>query len=44
MEDRPRVGIVYRCYVCRLELILNAANEKLELAPLPTHLKPERER
>jgi hypothetical protein len=43
-EDRPRVGIVYRCYVCRLELTMNPTSEKLELAPLPAHHKPDRER
>jgi hypothetical protein len=32
-EDRPRPNVVYRCYVCRLELQLNERINQLELAP-----------
>jgi hypothetical protein len=32
-EDRPRPHVVYRCYVCRLELQLNEGMSQLELVP-----------
>jgi hypothetical protein len=32
-EDRPRPNVVYRCYVCRLELGFNEQTNKLELLP-----------
>ncbi len=31
-EERPRAGMVYRCHVCRIELVLDAATEKLTLS------------
>jgi len=34
-EASPRVGLVYRCPVCRLELIVDPKNERLTVAPLP---------
>ena len=33
--EGPRYGVVYRCHVCRLELIADFDAEKLILAPLP---------
>jgi len=33
-ETEPRPGVTYRCQVCRLELILDEATDKLSLAPL----------
>jgi hypothetical protein len=33
--DRPEFRRVYRCHVCRLELVLDAATDKLTVAPLP---------
>jgi hypothetical protein len=33
-EDRPRLHVVYRCPVCRLELMLDEETGKLTLAPL----------
>jgi len=33
-EETPRVGHVYRCHVCRLELILDATTNQLTLAPI----------
>jgi DNA-directed RNA polymerase subunit RPC12/RpoP len=33
----PRPGVVYRCHVCRLELIYDLFLKKLELAPLSPH-------
>jgi hypothetical protein len=35
VESRPRPGFVYRCHVCRLELVLDTETEKLTVAPLP---------
>jgi hypothetical protein len=31
----PRSGIVYRCPVCRLELVVDENTGKLTVAPLP---------
>ncbi|HJZ72566.1 MAG TPA: hypothetical protein VKE51_12565 [Vicinamibacterales bacterium] len=31
-EERPRVKSVYRCHVCRLELILDEVTNRLVLA------------
>lgn len=37
-SDRPLPNRVYRCHVCRLELVLDANEQKLTVAPLPiTH-------
>ena len=33
-ETEPRPGVTYRCQICRLELILDEATDKLSLAPL----------
>jgi hypothetical protein len=33
-EHRPRVGASYRCHICRLELTVDPAVEKLMVAPL----------
>jgi hypothetical protein len=30
----PRPGVVYRCVVCRLELVLDAETGKMMVAPL----------
>jgi rubredoxin len=30
----PRPGVIYRCHVCRLELVLNEGAGKLDVAPL----------
>lgn len=34
--DMPILGRVYRCHVCRLELVVDAHTNKLMVAPLPT--------
>jgi hypothetical protein len=34
-HDLPRPGAVYRCHVCRLELVTEAERGILILAPLP---------
>jgi hypothetical protein len=34
-EDAPRPRTIYRCHVCRLELILDETTHKLTVAPLP---------
>jgi hypothetical protein len=33
-EPMPKKGVVYRCPVCRLELVLDQENQNLTLAPL----------
>jgi predicted SprT family Zn-dependent metalloprotease len=34
-EATPRSGAVYRCHVCRLELVLDATTERLIVRPIP---------
>jgi hypothetical protein len=41
-DPAPRPGVVYRCHVCRLELVLDVKAEKLTLAPL-RELAPDHE-
>jgi hypothetical protein len=36
IEDRPRLGGRYRCHICRLDLVFEARDEKLTVAPLPS--------
>jgi hypothetical protein len=33
-EEGPRIGVIYRCHVCRIELVLNPDTERLEVLPL----------
>ncbi len=33
IEERPRVGVVYRCHICRLELTADPLTERLTVAP-----------
>jgi len=33
-EHRPRAGGHYRCHICRLDLVVDAATDKLTVAPL----------
>jgi hypothetical protein len=35
-DQRPRVGITYRCHICRLELVADLNHNGLVLAPLPS--------
>jgi len=39
-DDRPRAGIVYRCHVCRLELVFDELSYKFVAAPLPDDKAP----
>jgi hypothetical protein len=34
LEDRPRLNSLYRCHVCRLELILDPDTGRLRVAPM----------
>ena len=34
IDPAPRLGVVYRCPICRLELVLDASSNKLTVAPL----------
>jgi hypothetical protein len=34
-EDAPRPGTIYRCHICRLELVIDTGLGRLTLAPLP---------
>ena len=33
--DRPEPKRIYRCHICRLELVTDATTGKLDVAPLP---------
>jgi len=33
-EATPRPGVVYRCHVCRLELVVDDQTQKLTVPPL----------
>ena len=35
-EDRPRPHVVYRCHICRLELMLDQTTDKLAPTPIAT--------
>jgi hypothetical protein len=30
----PRPGVIYRCYACRLQLVIDPATDKLVIAPI----------
>ena len=34
VDASPRLGALYRCHVCRLELVLDAKGEQLTVAPI----------
>jgi hypothetical protein len=36
VELTPRPGVIYRCLVCRLELIKDPHSDKMTVAPLPS--------
>jgi hypothetical protein len=40
-EAAPRSGVIYRCHVCRLELLFDADTQRLAVRPFPD---PEPER
>jgi hypothetical protein len=42
IESRPRPGVVYRCYVCRLELVLNENTDYLDVTAMRTPAPRER--
>jgi hypothetical protein len=47
LETTPRRGTVYRCSVCRLELVIDETSGRMTVAPLsaseePTPTRPKR--
>ena len=34
VEERPRVGVTYRCHICRLELAFDPDSDKMTVAAL----------
>jgi hypothetical protein len=34
-QPRPLPKVVYRCHICRLELVVDEYTGKLKIAPLP---------
>ena len=43
-EDQPRLGKVYRCHVCRLELIFDRERQQLTVVPMRPDDLPEKQR
>jgi hypothetical protein len=41
-EQTPRAGVIYRCHICRLELIVDALTGKMTVAPLDAPPAPDR--
>jgi hypothetical protein len=43
LETRPRSNSLYRCHICRLELVLDPETERLTIAPIRDEdLDPDR--
>lgn len=40
IESTPRIGVVYRCHVCRLELTFDDDKRAFDVAPLPSEAVP----
>ena len=34
-EERPRLGVLYRCHLCRIELVLDVRTDRLTAAVCP---------
>jgi hypothetical protein len=34
-EDIPRIDVIYRCHICRLDLVTDHQTGKMRLAPVP---------
>jgi hypothetical protein len=34
-EERPRTGVLYRCHLCRIELVLDVRTDRLTAAARP---------
>jgi DNA-directed RNA polymerase subunit RPC12/RpoP len=34
-EAAPRPGVIYRCHICRLELVVDDQTQKLTVRPFP---------
>jgi hypothetical protein len=43
-DAEPRLGVIYRCSVCRLELVIDAAASAMTIAPLPADSADDRPR
>lgn len=43
-DEMPRPGVIYRCAICRLELIRNPDADQMIIAPLPLDTDYERQR
>ena len=40
LESDPRLGVIYRCHVCHLELTFDVAKHAFDVAPLPGEPPP----
>lgn len=43
-EEMPRPGVVYRCHICRLELMVDRTTGKLDVPPVVQPDKHDRSR
>jgi hypothetical protein len=41
-DDEPQAGQIYRCAICRLELVLSDDGTQMVIAPLESETKPPR--
>jgi hypothetical protein len=41
-EPMPRLGVRYRCHICRLELVLDPARHKLAVRPFDDGDTPQK--
>jgi hypothetical protein len=41
-EAMPRPGVIYRCHICRLELVMDRMTGKMTVAPLVTDDPPSK--
>jgi hypothetical protein len=42
-DETPQAGHIYRCAICRLELVLSDDRTQMVVAPLESETKPPRE-
>lgn len=40
--DMPQPKRIYRCHICRLELVLDESTSKLTMAPMPSEVPQRR--
>ena len=43
-DEAPKPGVVYRCHICRLDLVSDPTTGKMKLAPLTPTVQPKHPR